>query len=201
MKKLWIIMLIAIALMIGTTVGLIIFYNNNGQARIAIENNIEEISDMVTDECIDEYEIMEKVDVEANSEEEKVSPNCQMIFKRYYKDCKHTTNEYADVIQDLVNKTESDLRTMYSDWIIEKYSATQVILYKEFEGNCGQHFVLRDDDGKITVYRINVNNEEELYEKTEISVEYLTETDKIQIQNGISVNGVEELNQLIENFE
>ena len=71
----------------------------------------------------------------------------------------------------------------------------------EFNSNCGQHFVLRDVDGKINIYKINENNEEELYEKTEISVEYLTETDKIEIQNGIRVNGIEELNQLIEDFE
>ena len=43
--------------------------------------------------------------------------------------------------------------------------------------------------------------QEEVYEKTEISVEYLTETDKVEIQNGIRVNGVEELNQLLEDFE
>ena len=30
---------------------------------------------------------------------------------------------------------------------------------------------------------------------------YLTDTDKIEIQKGIRVNGIEELNQLIEDFE
>ena len=63
------------------------------------------------------------------------------------------------------------------------------------------HFVLREDEGKITVYKINENNEEEIYEKTEISVEYLSETDKGKISDGIKVNGIEELNQLLEDFE
>ena len=54
---------------------------------------------------------------------------------------------------------------------------------------------------KITVYKINENNEEEIYEKTEISVEYLSETDKGKISEGIKVNGIEELNQLLEDFE
>ena len=33
------------------------------------------------------------------------------------------------------------------------------------------------------------------------TIDYLTETDKIAIENGIRVNGLEELNQLIEDFE
>ena len=48
---------------------------------------------------------------------------------------------------------------------------------------------------------INENNEEELYEETEIAIDYLTETDKVNIQNGIRVNGNENLNQVIEDFE
>ena len=60
---------------------------------------------------------------------------------------------------------------------------------------------MKEDDGKITVYKINENNEEETYEKTEISVEYLSETDKGKISEGIKVNGIEELNQLLEDFE
>lgn len=62
-------------------------------------------------------------------------------------------------------------------------------------------FLLKGDDGKITVYKVNENGEEEVYEKTEISVEYLSEIDKIKIMEGIKVNGIEELNQLLEDFE
>ena len=36
---------------------------------------------------------------------------------------------------------------------------------------------------------------------SKVAVDYLTETDKVEIQNGIRVNGIEELNQLIEDFE
>ena len=60
---------------------------------------------------------------------------------------------------------------------------------------------MKEDEGKITVYKINENNEEEVYEKTEISVYYLSETDKSKISEGIKVNGIEELNQLLEDFE
>ena len=191
MKKTWIISLIIIVIMIGIVTGIILY---NTKQKDKNDNNMIE---NVTDDCINEY-----IDeIETNSNEEKISPNCLLILKRYYDECQHTINEYVDIPQDLVNGTEYDLKKEYPYWEIEKFSSTEIVLYKEFNSNCGQHFILKEDNGKITVYKINENSEEEVYEKTEISLEYLSETDKIKIKDGIKVNGIEELNQLLEDFE
>ena len=61
--------------------------------------------------------------------------------------------------------------------------------------------LLREKDGKIVIYKIDENGQEKLYETTEIAIDYLTDEDKENIKNGIKVNGKEELNQLIEDFE
>lgn len=202
MKKIWMIILIILVILIGIVVGRLI-YNNNvklANKNNIIQNEINIVSEKVTDDCTEEYQEVQE-EIATNSQEEKISPNCLLILKKYYDECNHTINEYVDVPQDLVNGTEEDLKKEYPYWQIEKYSNNEIILYKEFNSNCGQHFVLREDEGKITVYKINENNEEETYEKTEISVEYLSETDKGKISEGIKVNGIEELNQLLEDFE
>ena len=204
MKKSWIIILIFAIITIGIISGLAIHNQKKNSKNNIIENEINEVSEKITDECTEEYEEIEKqasLEIETNSSEEKISPNCLLTLKRYYGECQHTINEYIDISESLVNGTEEDLKKEYPNWEIQKYSSNEIILYKEFNSNCGQHFILRNDEGKITIYKINENNEEEVYEKTEISVDYLTETDKIEIQNGIRVNGIEELNQLIEDFE
>lgn len=202
MKKIWMIIPIILVILIGIVVGRLIYNNNEKLANKnnIIQNEINIVSEKVTDDCIEEYQEVQE-EVVTNSQEEKISPNCLLILKKYYDECNHTINEYVDVPQDLVNGTEEDLKKEYPYWQIEKYSSNEIILYKEFNSNCGQHFVLKEDDGKITVYKINENNEEEIYEKTEISVEYLSETDKGKISEGIKVNGIEELNQLLEDFE
>ena len=202
MKKIWMIIPIILVILIGIVVGRLIYNNNEKLANKnnIIQNEINIVSEKVTDDCIEEYQEVQE-EVATNSQEEKISPNCLLILKKYYDECNHTINEYVDVPQDLVNGTEEDLKKEYPYWQIEKYSSNEIILYKEFNSNCGQHFVLREDEGKITVYKINENNEEEIYEKTEISVEYLSETDKGKISEGIKVNGIEELNQLLEDFE
>ena len=46
--------------------------------------------------------------------------------------------KYADV---LVNKTQEDLKEKYEDWNIEKFSDTEIILSKEEEGECGEHYI------------------------------------------------------------
>ena len=202
MKKVWIIGLIIAIIIIGIILGIFIYNNNanNNKQSSIVENEINIVSEKVTDECTEEYQNSEE-EIETDSQEEKISPNCLLTLKKYYEECNHTINEYVDIPQDLVNGIEEDLKKEYPYWQVEKYSSNDIILYKEFNSNCGQHFVLREDNGKITVYKINESNEEEVYENTEISVEYLSETDKIKISEGIRVNGIEELNQLLEDFE
>ena len=159
MKKIWIIVLIVVIIVIGLVLGIFIYNNNqnNKNKSNVIENEINIISEKVTDDCIEEI----PEEIETTSQEEKISPNCLVVLKKYYEECNHTINEYVDVPQDLVNGTEEDLKKEYPYWQIEKYSSSEIILYKEFNSNCGQHFVVKEDEGKITVYKINENNEEE----------------------------------------
>ena len=72
---------------------------------------------------------------------------------------------------------------------------------KTEQGECGEHYVLRDIDGKIVINIIDSEGKEKEYQKTDISTDYLTDTDKIEIKNGIKVFGKENLSQVIEDYE
>lgn len=167
------------------------------------ENVVEKVSDTeILDECTGEYEMMEKNNMlEANSEEEKISPNCSFTIKTYYEDCGHTTSEYIELPEDLVNNTKEEIKEKYKDYEIEKFSSNKVVLFKIMSGECGEHYIVRDKDGQVVVYNIQDDGTEKEYEVTGITTEYLTDTDKVNMQNGIKVNGKQALNQLIEDFE
>ncbi len=60
---------------------------------------------------------------------------------------------------------------------------------------------MKDKEGKVVIYKLLEDGTENEYEVTDISTEYITDTDKINMKNGIKVNGKQELNQLIEDFE
>lgn len=114
MKKIWMIIPIILVILIGIVVGRLI-YNNNGKLankNNIIQNEINIVSEKVTDDCIEEYQEVQE-EIATNSQEKKISPNCLLILKKYYDECNHTINEYVDVPQDLVNGTEEDLKKEY----------------------------------------------------------------------------------------
>ena len=92
------------------------------------------------------------------------------------------------------------MQEQYQGWTVEEFSRNQIILYRDFDSECGEHYVLREKDGKVVVY-LRTGDTEELVEETDIATEFLTETDRIELQNGIEANGRVELNQLIEDYE
>lgn len=177
----------------------IIIYNfNNNQL---YDPNNYDIAEVILDDCTDEYENMEEEIVPTNVEQEKISPNCKIILIKHYKGCNHEINEYIKVPERLVNLTKKEFQNEYKDWDIKEFTTEKITLYKEFEGICGEHYILKDEDGKIVIYKTLENGKEELYEETDIFIDYLPLKDRENIQKGLEVNGREELNQLIESFE
>lgn len=168
------------------------------------EENVPEsntyISEVIEDECTEEY-INEQNTTAVSSNEEKVAANAILILKKYYKQCDHTINEYVELPQELVNMTKEEVEAQYPDWEVIGFEKGKITLYKEFDEVCGEHFKLRVEEGKVVVYIVNNDGSENLYEKTNISSEYLTETDLINMQDGLEIYGKEELNQIIEDFE
>lgn len=202
MKKSIIISAIIVLFILGTIIGTILISNFSGEKKTETEI-AEQNQEEIYDECTDEYEEMVQSNTlveETTSEGEKISPNCSIIFRRYYNDCGHTIEQYSSIPTELVNKTEEDLQEQYQGWTIEEFSRNQIILYREFDSECGEHYVLREKDGKVVVY-LKTGDTEELVEETDIATEFLTETDRIELQNGIEANGRVELNQLIEDYE
>ncbi len=190
--------IIAIIVIIGAIIiGVQICKPNKEQ-----EDIITKVSDeKIEDDCTDEYQEIQEEMLQANSTEEKISPNCFITMKKTYNKCGHTTSEYIAIPKELVNKTKEDLEEKYAGWTIDKFSDTQIVISKKEEGECGEHYIVKDKDGKVVIYKLLEDGTENEYEVTDISTEYITDTDKINMKNGIKVNGKQELNQLIEDFE
>jgi len=158
------------------------------------------ISELVEDECTEEYEKSQNATV-VSAVEEKLSSNAILILKKYYQKCEHTINEYVELPQEYVNLTEKEVQAENPDWEVIGFEKGKLTLYKEFDDVCGEHFKLKVEEGKVVIYIVNNDGTESIYEKTNISSEYLTETDLINMQDGLEIYGKEELNQIIEDFE
>ena len=192
--KIVLISIFTIALIILTSA---VVYENIKYDKLAKEE------EKVTDECIYENnEIENDIDeIKVSETETKVSPNAELVIKKYYKECGHTTEEKRDVANDMVNKTQEEIEKLYPDYKVESFFNNKIVLIKEEEGQCDEHYIVRDENSNIMIYKILSDGKEEIYQNTGISTEYLPETDKISLRDGIKVFGRENLNSIIEDFE
>ena len=192
--KIVLISIFTIALIILTSA---VVYQNIKYDKLAKEE------EKVTDECIYENnEIENDIDeIKVSETETKVSPNAELVIKKYYKECGHTTEEKGNVANDMVNKTQEEIEKLYPDYKVESFLNNKIVLIKEEEGQCDEHYIVRDENSNIMIYKILGDGTEEIYQNTGISTEYLPETDKISLRDGIKVFGRENLNSIIEDFE
>lgn len=163
-------------------------------------NKQEEIikNDMIFDE--NKNEPLEET-IEATSQDETITPNTTLILKKYYTKCKHTITNNVAIPEEMVNLSKEELKEKYKDWEIEKFSKDEIILKKNLEEFCNEHYYLKEENGHVNIYNIDENGKLTLKEENRLSCEYLPETDRIELRNGIEINTKEELNKILEDFE
>ena len=196
-----ILILVSIIIIIVSIITAVVIYNGEDeeQAKVSIKNIEENTTNTLNNS--NSINSDDQNVIETNVKEVRISPNAFITFKETYEGCGHTKVDFVEVPEDFVNLSKEELKDKYSDWNIEKFTDTDIILSKDFEGSCDEHFIVKDVDGIVTAFKIKEDGTEEEYEITDIATEYLTDTDKIEMEKGIKVNGKQNLNQLIEDYE
>ena len=200
MKKTTLIIWICIAIVFGIISGVlyaIIDRNNLEEAQI---NEIRKVNELIESNIISTNKVQEEI-IATSRSDVKLSPNAYIIFEKYYTDCGHTIIQKEKVKDSEVNKDEEYFKNAYSDWEIESFTAEEVKLYKEFQGNCDEHYLITIDDENIVVYSVDNDGNRTLKEKTDIPVQYLPNEDIELLQKGITAYGQNELAKKLEDFE
>lgn len=139
--------------------------------------------------------------IETSASENTISPNAILIKKTYYEDCDHLIRKTEDIPEELVNKDEEYVKKMFSDWNIEEYSPTQIILYRTSSGNCGEHYFVQEHNGVIGIYTVDEYGVKTLKVDTEISTMYLPEIDIQNLKAGVEIIGYTKLVEFLEDYE
>ena len=196
MRKFWIIMIIIVVLLaLGGSIGIYIYNLKNTSNNNSVK--AKELADELKKTLVEE----EQNTVTTSSKNIKISHNSIVVKNTLYKICNHEIRQTEVIPVELVNKEEKDIQQYYKDWEIKKYSPTEVVLYREKDEYCDKHYVLRENNGVIAIYKIDDNNKETLRENTQIQTKYLPEIDLIKLNSGIYAIGEEELNSILEDFE
>ena len=136
-----------------------------------------------------------------SSSEICISPNATLTKICTYKKCGHTVTVSETIPNSFVNLTEDDFKKLYSEWIVSDFSPSSIRISRTFDGNCDEHFLVRDLNGYIAIYHIKDDDNFELIETTGIATKYLSQIDMNELENGVTLYGKEKLNAYIEDFE
>lgn len=140
--------------------------------------------------------------VQTSSDEIKISPNAIITFFKHYNGCGHTVKSIENVSSDMVNMSKNEFSALYSNWSINKFTNSEIELSKDFDGNCGEHFIVRSGNtGFVEIYSVKDDGSLDLFEKTEIATKYLADADITELESGVALYGKDNLNAYIENFE
>lgn len=197
MKNNWMIaILLILGLIAGILVGVFVFGQDD-----TIEGNITSTEKLASENIAVGNDIL-NVTVETSSmENTKISPNAIIIEKTYYKSCDHLLREVIDIPEELVNKTEEDIKNAYKGWQVEGFSPTEIVLYKEMPGMCGEHYLVKEHNGVIGIYTLDEYGQAEFKEDTEIITQYLPGEDLAELTEGVTLVGETSLYNFLENFE
>ena len=194
LKRIFLIIIsILLIVALGITVS-IYMHNVNNMANESFESNITEIN-------IEDNNIKEKNIIEISNKEEKTTPNTLLVYKTYYTKCNHYINEYKSIDINEVNLNKEELQELHREWKIEEFDEEQVILSKEKDEFCGEHYRLKLVEGMVNIYIIDEQGNEIEYENTDITEEYLTSEDILKLKQGITIYGKENLSSTIEDYE
>ena len=196
MKKfLWFIGAAILAILLGFFIGKN-FLKNDKDESVDTKINKE------TNNLIEHVNVISNEEIPTNSHEEKISINTTIKEIIYYNDCNHKIERKITDINNYINMTKEKFQKAFPDWEIKEFNTNNVVLYKEENDFCNEHFLVKDEEGYVKIYTIdNDNNILELLDKTNIATKYLAKPDQDNLKKGMIIYTQENLNKLIEDYE
>ena len=198
MKTFWIILIIIFILLLSFLTGIYMYRIS----KIEEFDKIAYITSIVDDECTEADET-EQLEVQSTSAgDEKVSPNSVLTIKKLYTRCNHILEDSEKIVGELTNLNREEFQEKYKDWEIQKFTSDEIVLHKEVDDYCKEHYMLKETNGYIGIYELDKDETQtKLIKVTNIPVEYLAEEDVMKIEEGIKVYTAKELNKTLEDFE
>lgn len=130
-----------------------------------------------------------------------VSPSAKIEMTQYYEECGHVVKDEYKVPTAVVNMSESKVKEYYSGWEVKLFTENQIKIYKNNDGICNEHYILKDIGGYVNVFVLGKSGDEVLFRATDILTRYLSDADRESLKNGIKVVGKDDLEAMLEDFE
>ena len=160
-------------------------YQNKNNA-----SNIEKIENEEKIEIVKKVNIYEDLSVVADIDKEDILVEITYNYLGCNEKINKSINEYKTSMIKLKEK--------YNDFEVISEDNNILKLSKTINTNCPNHFIVKLLNDNVVIYRVIADNEIEVFKNTEIHINTIRDEVKTDIEKGIEVNGILELNSIIE---
>lgn len=187
------VLLITLVLYVGTN----IVNNEDKLTEEANNNNV-----VVDNKNIDIYnEDYDEDNDEGKDEENEDRINVIAKYVDIYSECEHEMDTSEQYYNSTLNKVKDVARKKHQEYALSEESGNILVFERVYKGKCPNHFLVKIEESTLSIYRVNLDGEYELYQQTEIASEFLREGLTEKLKDGIYVDGLSELFVLLEDIE
>lgn len=133
-----------------------------------------------------------------NIQEVRLKPEAKMIYVTFYTGCGHEVRHEEPLDARFSGFTRQQLEKEINDWKIESFAPDEVVLRKQVDGVCDDHYYIGLDSGYVTLFRGIPGVRSDIMEKTDILADTLREEDRVMLENGLIIKSREEFLQIRE---
>lgn len=134
----------------------------------------------------------------------RVKEGAVLIFNTYYVKTGEILTKEEDIPRDAVGMTISEFKTYigtkHTDYTVRSISSDYAKLFRQVNGYTPNYHVIKSDEDKIFIYVVNEDGENEFLDDTGLTTANLGESDKEKLEEGIVVETIEEVYNIIEDF-
>lgn len=150
------------------------------------------------------YNLTKEDESTVTSYGDTITKETVIINKVFYTQCQDTIETEETVKAELIGLNEKGFKDYINQnkpgFEIEDFSKEKIVLKYRQNKVCPNHYLISINNGYIAVYKYDENGEKTLVNQTEIPVKMLPTVDQEKLQNGILVETLEDVEQLLEDF-
>ena len=137
-----------------------------------------------------------------NKDDGVITSGDTIVYRRYiYNLCNHSSIDDGPIWDDDIGLNRKEFSDRYSGWHIRSFNTRKIVMEKIIHGYCSQHYIVRGLDGYIVIYQPDMNGNLEIIKQTDIPIEYLPQDLQHQIEEGLVVDTLEEIEHMIEDLD
>ena len=134
----------------------------------------------------------------ATDDDELVTDATVIVYRYIYEDGSVSATE-ATAPHFLIGYSREDVENHFANWQVDSFSTNRVVVSREAEEDEPTSFIIGEHEGRVAVFYVTQTGVV-LKEITDTPLSALTAEDRDKLENGIHVEGYNQMLQHLEDF-